>query len=495
MHALTRFSLIGLAASSAAAFAADERNLWPLTVVQERPAANGKPAEWWNAAGPFLFSEPVAPERFNGATRASGLRPLYLRLSDEESTREAHLLYPFFTFRRMTDGYRWSVFQIINNYSQQSTPESATQRGFDVWPFYYSRETGSPETSYHAVLPIYGTVKHRFGMDRLSWVGFPFYAKWEKNNVATYTTPWPIIKTLTGEGNHGFEIWPLFGIRGKEGAYRDQFYLWPLIYKRETQLWEAQPDLKAGFLPFYTTARNAESRSDSFLLFWGYSDRTAPYRYHQNNYFWPFWVQGRGDQRYINRWGPFYTHSNIKGTEKTWIAWPFWKELTWSDDRLTHTRRSFLFFLYNDTEQRSVSNSSLPAAHKTHYWPFLSVWDNGAGRKQVQAFSPLEVFFPSNENIRLEYTPLFAIYRYSRDAEQTRYSFLWNLVTYRRDAEEREFHVGPLFSSKKTEAGKRYAIGNGLVSFQRSADTGRWRLGFFDFKRRAEKAPVNPPAP
>ncbi|PTY06353.1 hypothetical protein DB347_13065 [Opitutaceae bacterium EW11] len=498
MRAHPLILLTGLTALSTVASAGEERNNWPVEVEQPSALPPARQETTRSGLGPFLFSQPVSTNQFSGAVRARGFRPLFLEAVDSQGEAvETDFLYPLFTYRRAPDGYRWSLFSLVNHYSTQSAPQAAPNQGFDLWPFYFSRDTGNPETSYHAVLPIAGTVRNRFGQDKLSWIGFPLYARWEKNNVTTTTAPWPFIKVLQGEGNEGFELWPLFGQREKANTYREQFYLWPLIFKKETHLWESQPDVKQGFLPFYASSRDGESRSETYLWpFFGYSDRTAPYRYHQTNYFWPLLVQGRGDQRYVNRWGPFYTHSVIKGVDKTWVAWPFWRQQSWTDGALTHNKRQFFFFLYNDTEQRSASNPALPVARKTHYWPVASVWDNGAGRRQVQALSPLEIFFPNNDNVRLLYSPFFAVYRYNRvGPEEVQQSFLWNLVSYRRQPDSSEFHLGPLFSKERNPEEKRYAVGNGVIALEKNAGAGRWHFSFFDFKRRTANRPAGATTP
>jgi hypothetical protein len=163
---------------------------------------------------------------------------------------------------------------------------------------------------------------------------------------------------------------------------------------------------------------------------------------------------------------------------------------------LQHRRRQILYFLYHDTEQRSATNPSLPAAHRTHVWPLVSIWDNGAGKKQIQAFSPLEVFFPNNDVIRLTYSPLFAVYRFNQPAPgQTQHSVLWNLISYRKNNDAGELHVGPLFTKERHGQQRRYTIGNGLLAWERSAETGKWKIGFFDFKRRTSSRPAPAKAP
>lgn len=497
MRLLNYLSLFALAGVVAPARAGEQTNVWPFW-VEQAPSDSGQAGLSWSALGPLFFSQPRPASGPGDTTHwAQGFRPIFTETLDAQGHVVAgYGLYPLVTYRRMTNGYRWSIFELINHYSVDDGPGFAKQQGFDLWPFYFSRDTGNPETSYHAVLPIYGTVKGRFSQDRLTWVLFPFYARWERNNVVTTTAPWPFIKVLQGEGNHGFEFWPLFGYRAKEGAYREQFYLWPLIYKAETQLWESQPDVRLGFLPFYARTVTPDVRSEQYLWpFFGYFDRTAPYRYHETDYFWPLFVQGRGDNRYVNRWAPFYTHSVIKGVDKTWYLWPLWKQESSDEGAVRETRRRLFFFIYADTEQRSIRNPTTAPARKTHVWPLLSYWDNGAGRKQVQALSPFEVFFSENEGMRLSWAPLFAVYRYNRESpDHVRHSVLWDLVSYRRDNAAREFHLGPLFSSERDEAGKRYALGNGLIAWQREAGSG-WRFSFFDFKRRQAHRPAGSPAP
>src|SRR5690606_8913447 len=125
----------------------------------------------------------------------------------------------------------------------------------------------------------------------------------------------------------------------------------------------------------------------------GYTDRTQPHRYHETRYFWPFLVRGRGDDRFVNRFGPFYTHSVIKDVEKTWVLWPVYREKKWTDPGVAQIQRQVLYFIYRSTEQHSTTNPAAAPAQKTHLWPLVSYWDNGAGRQQLQFPSPLEVFF------------------------------------------------------------------------------------------------------
>lgn len=292
-------------------------NAWPVWVAEADAAGH---ARNWQAAGPLLF---ISPTPDGGAYR--GLRPFYLRREAVNGQiKESVFLYPLYIRRQSDTHTSWSVFNLINHHAPAAAGgDAGGPKSFDVWPFYFSRETGAPDTSYRAFFPIAGTVKHRFGYDRLSWGVFPLFWQSVKAEVTTTSTPWPFIQRSTGGGHRGVAVWPLFGHSEKPGHYRQQYYLWPLIYKNETRLSEPVPMVQEGFLPFYTREQSAGSISENYVWpFFGYTDRTEPNRYREVRYLWPLLVQGRGDDQMINRWAPFYSRSVRKGVEKTWMGWP-----------------------------------------------------------------------------------------------------------------------------------------------------------------------------
>lgn len=461
---------------------AREHNGWPLQVAQEDEQTGEITAE--QGLGP-LIAEHQSPD----GTHTRLLRPLFLH-SAKGPQETVHFLYPLITWQRDGATSYFTFFQLLNN---RRTPgaQGRLEHGLDVWPLYFSRDTGDPDSTYHAFLPVAGTIKYRFGKDRLSWTAFPLHFRVEKSGRRTTYAPWPFLRFTEGAGHHGFEFWPLYGQVARDHDYRNQYYLWPLIYKQERHLDEPAGALSTslGFLPFYTRDTAPGYLNESYLWpFFGYTDRTSPRRYHETRYLWPLLVQGRGDDRTINRWAPLYTHSIVKGYDKTWLLWPLYRHARWQEQGLAQERDQFLFFLYWSHEQRSLAHPAAKPAYKKHLWPLFSVWDNGAGRRQLQLLSPLEVFFPNNQPIRELYSPLFSLYRYDQRApDDLRWSFLWNLVSRRRSATEREFHLGPLFSTRAaTATGERVAIGNGLLSWRRAPGERRWRFSVFDFRRTVD---------
>jgi hypothetical protein len=433
-----------------------ERNYWPFWVNQ---GADTEGVERWTSLGPLIYGSHNQP----GDT-LQGFRPLYHTYAGADGSTSRSILYPLWyrEYDAATDDNKWTILNLIN--SRSST---ARDDRFSVWPVYFSRDTGEPETSYKAFFPIYGDIKLRFGQSRIKWAPFPLYVRSENSGLVTTSTPWPFIKTYHGDGHEGFDLWPLFGHRAKPGVSDHRFLLWPLFYSRSDGLDTDEPHRRSGFLPFYATETAAGYHSRTYVWpFFGYSERTAPTAYHQTNYFWPLWVQGRGEHRYVNRWAPFYTHSVTPSRTQTWVLWPLWRNRRWDSEQLHHQRRQLLYFVYHSEVQTSRQSPGLPAATKQHLWPLVSHWDNGAGRVQWQVLSPLEVFFPHSERVRQMWSPLFALYRYNQSAAgEYRHSLLWNGVTYARSVSEqtREFHLGPLLSYTADTGSSQWGFLAGLL--------------------------------
>jgi hypothetical protein len=298
-------------------------------------------------------------------------------------------------------------------------------------------------------------VKNRFGHDRIDWVVFPLYGRFEQKGIVTTTTPWPFIKTVSGAAK-GFEFWPLFGSRAKDGAFKETFALWPIYHRNERILESGATTEELAMLPFYSRSRGEFAVSENYFWpFFGYTHSETP-AYREHRWLWPLVVSSRGEDRRVDRFAPFYTHSERKGVQKTWILWPLLRNQEWTDVGLEIEKTQFLYFLYWNLEQRSGSNPALPSAHKTHLWPLLSHWDNGAGHTQFQLFSPLEVLFQHNHAVRTVYSPLFSIYRLDRrPSGDVHRSFLFNFMTYHREGEVREFNLGPLLETERDGDGIR----------------------------------------
>jgi hypothetical protein len=508
--------LLVMATAMRASAAEREQNAWPV-LVRETDAA-GQSASW-TAAGPLVFHQRT-PE---GGT-VGGIRPIWVEQHNAQGDfRSATFLYPIFSYHQDETTYRWTVLELIRRTARRSGAPAAQSeydpRGdFEVWPFWFSRQSGDPSLNYRGLFPVVGTVKNKFGLDRASWVLFPVYAQTDKRGAITTSIPWPFVRITRGAA-HGGGLWPIFTSTERPGVSREQYWLWPLGYNLTRQPAPDDPAGTAvrrdvGMLPFYARSTGPGYINENFLWpFFGYTDRTTqpastgfslfqsskppanatPLHYHETRYFWPLFVQGRSDRqndgKYVNRWAPLYTHSLVNGYDKTWYAWPLVRHAQWSepDYDVTRARTQLFYFVFWSETQRRITRPDASPARLTHVWPLYSGWNNGAGRRQWQVPSPLDVFFPQVEQMKYSWTPFFALIRHDQTAPgDTRTSILWNAVTWERhDADHRcEFHLGPLFSRVAEGNAERIAIGNGLLGWQRTA-TGGWHVFWLDFPRKA----------
>ena len=462
----TALAVAGVAlVATAQAERRQERNFWPLWVGQA-PDVDG--VERWSSLGPLLHGS-----RNSAGDVLTGFRPLWQDVTSADGSQTSNVVYPLWyrEYLATEDENRWTLLNLINSKSGTAKDDS-----FSIWPIYFSRDTSEAASSYRAVFPIYGDIHQRFGQSRLQWTAFPLYVRYENGNAITTSTPWPFIKTIHGENHRGFALWPLMGAREETGVSASQYLFWPLFYRQDDKLDTDQPSSRAGLLPLYATETSAGYKSETFgWPFFGYSRRTSPSTYNQTNFFWPLWVQGRGENRYVNRWAPLFSYSKSASREQTWLLWPLWRERQWSSEHLAHHRQQLLYFLYHSETQTSLQSPDLEPAVKRHVWPLVSYWNNGAGRVQSQVLSPLEVFFPHNQRIRQIWSPFFAVYRYNQTGPgEYRHSLLWDAVTYAQsdEAESHEFHLGPLFNYRVDDDGFQWAILAGLFRVSRPAGQG-----------------------
>lgn len=485
-----------------------EHNIWPFTVRQEQPVE--RKVDEWTAAGPLLFRKPAADR--DGRT-AHGFRPFWVQFDTPEGEfRAGHVLYPLFSYTVDNNTYKWSVFELIRQSGTRASaapansPLESESRGreFEIFPLWFSRQTGNPEMSYRGLFPIHGEVKNKLFLEKFSWTLFPLYGRNEKKGAVTTYALWPIGRIRSGT-TQGWGVWPLYDHAERPGVSESTYWLWPLGYNITKQ---PAPDAPAGTapyramgaLPFYASATGPGYVNKDFVWpFFGYTERTQPTKYSERRYLWPFAVQGRGDQKYVNRFAPFYTHSINKGVDKRWYMWPLVRTAEWTDKNVERERTQFLYFVYWNEEQRIAGRANSPTAQLTHVWPLVSTWDDGAGRKQWQFPSPLNVFFGGNPKIRQTWSPLVTLAKHDQRAPgDTRTSFLWDAITYeKKDSENRsEFHLGPLFSVARKADVQRIEIGNGLIGLKRRPGERAWRFIWLDFpEKKATSADAPSAAP
>ena len=427
----------------------------------------------------FQREEIVAPfcEKWeaDSSPKMKALRPLYVSFSDQQRC-DRYFLYPLFSYHKDPQFIRWNLFSLLRvSYAREKSP---TTRGtFQLFPLIFKRESGEPTTSYEGIFPFAGKMHNFFTWDKIEWSLFPLYLNLERDQIRREYLLFPFFSRLRGPGASGTAVWPLYANMERKGVYKNQYFLWPLLYRKTDQLEKATPRVRKGFLPFYALEQSATVKDETFLYpFFGYRKESQP-KYHEVRYFWPLFVQARGEDHFVNRWAPFYTHSIKKGKEKKWIMWPLVKRESWEEQEFLMEQERFLYFLIRYRQQQSKRDPTLPPAKKMHVWPLYSYWDNGAGYKQFQLLSPFEPIFPSNRIVRHLYTPLFALYRYEQKQPGYRYEGLFfDWITREKTPDSEHLQIGPLFDYKIAPTQIRFEFVKGLLGFYKKEGKRKFKI-------------------
>lgn len=450
------------------------KNIWPAYVSQEdlHPEADDTECELC-CIGPLWSSHTRNGVEYNT------FRPFFTIASNRKEGRQsAYFLYPLFKRHKSPHDVRWQG--IIAKSRYPNNPDDLEKKR--IFMIYDYQKPGQDARAKRSLFPISGRIDHFMGNDTVSWTLFPLWLQSAKNGENRYAFLWPFIHWQKGETSGGGSFWPLRGHTWKTDSYDHQYWLWPLIFSHKNNLDQETPWIKHGFLPFYSYEHSATLESKTWLWpFFGYTQKKDP-DYYETRLLWPIFVQARGSDKNINRWAPFYTHSQYKNTDKKWYCWPFIKRKDWdhSEKNLSFQQRQFLFFFVWTHRQQSLDDPQKFNAHKIHVWPFLSHWNNGNGQKQIQMLSPLEPFFQHNEVIRELYSPLFALFRYSeKGPDHHMASFCFNLITYERSPHQKEFTLGPLFCIKSSPQGSGFQILRGLLGFHRYENKKTLKLFWF----------------
>jgi hypothetical protein len=451
--------LIGLILTPS--LAASEVNFWPAYVRQEAsPVGRDDQA---GSLGPLL----ARTDR--GDTRILSIRPLWTAFFHGDSGAVSHhFLYPVLNWSQRGDLTSGHLLNLLH-YRRDAAREDTF---FQAFPFIFSRRTPQSTDSYFAFWPLGGVLKNRFWRDRIAFALWPLYLRTELNEQVRVHFPYPFLRVQYGADSRGFGIWPLYGHFERDEDYSHTWALWPLFYHYRDKLDEAVPYTRTGLLPFYHRETGAGLASATFVWpFFGYTRESDPRPlYSENRYFWPLLVQGRGDERHVNRWMPLFTHERQRDATKRWYLWPLLKTELFEQPGLERRRASLLYFLYRDERQRFAGTQ----ARLTFLWPLFGYWHDGHDRTQLQALDPLGVFFPSNQKVKENWSPLFALYRYDAREGSARHSVLWDLLVWESgESQPGSLQLGPLF---EWESGKGWQLLKGLVGVERQNDRLRLRL-------------------
>ncbi len=433
------------------------------------------------ALGPFWGSE-------RSGTHAQWAIPPLLSWHTEYDTdfEEYDFLYPLLSYNRTGKESRWQLFQLIS-FGGSGRQDGTTADRVTIFPFYWRQRSPNPEENYTAFFPIYGQIKNRLLRDEIEFLLFPLYGKTRKRDVVTENYLFPFFHLRHGEKLDGWQFWPLIGHEKKDvttrkdgfgdetiiGGHEKSFALWPLYHHNRLGIGTTNAQTQHALLPLFITQRSALREYQSVL--WPFFYRINDHEKKSVEYGapWPFIVSTSSENKNGARFWPFYGKTHTASQTNEFLLWPLYRSSSVQAPPLERENRRYLLFLYQDTHERNTATGATRERHAL--WPLFTHRRELDGSERTQIIAPFEPLLLGNTAVERNWSPLWSIWRTEKNGKTgaTSQSFLWNL--YRQD---------------ETPESKNCSLLFGLLQYQQTKESSRWRLFFIPFG--AETKPANP---
>ena len=445
-----------------------------------------EPGHREEALGPFYYRQQSG--RTGDLFRIWAVPPLFsYARNDDVDYEQFDFLWKLASYARYGPEHRLQILQWWS-IAGGGTQSGTNVHRFTLFPFYFQQRSAIPEKNYTAVLPFYGTIKGRFFRDEVHFVLFPIYGQSRKRDVVTDNYLYPFFHLRHGDGLHGWQFWPLFGMEHKDVTEPtnnwgervlvpgfDRFFaLWPFFHDQRAGLGTTNVVHQQAFLPLYSFL--SSNPRATFTAPWpiGFSytdDRQRKYK--EWGAPWPFIVFARGPGKRTDRIWPLFSQSHNDTQTSDWYAWPIYKYNRLHSDPLDRERTRILFFLYSDVSQKNTETGQ--RQHRVDFWPLFTSTRDFDGRHRLQVLTFVEPFLPNNTSVQRDLSPIWSLWRSEKNPNTgaSSQSLLWNL--YRRD---------------KTSEVRKCSLLFGLFKYQSDPEGKRWRVFYIPFGgKKAGPAP------
>jgi len=365
----------------------------------------------------------------SGAVTYWALRPLASHSRSSPERSESKFLPPLGSLVLTP---RERIYQLLPlaRYSRQSYADAPDTWTFFGLPGVYWSKTNDGRV-VRAVVPFGGVVEHFLSFDRLSFVLFPLFMRYERNGRVTthflfpffsWSRPAPVEgevddRTAQETGGDEWRLWPLAGVNRRQGRYERWFFLWPFFHwqRNDLQLSPEKQERRWMVWPLFGTRERGPSRSWMALWpFFGYSSNPDKEFWAWDGP-WPFVVMqrpGTTDQARRTRVWPLYSRFEGDGMTSTHVLWPI--------VNVRHEK-------YGDLEKDT-----------TLVLPFYQAWD----KRSPEGLSRWRKVFPFYSHYRSEVDdessfafPAPSPFTWRLDFIEEHYAWMWELYSQRRKGE------------------------------------------------------------
>ncbi|MBE0599235.1 MAG: hypothetical protein IH614_18485 [Desulfuromonadales bacterium] len=416
--------------------------------------------------GPFFKYER------KGTEREVGLRPLVSYAWDRRSeVAYGEFLYPVGSRKRSRGASSFQALRLLQ--SDFGQRELGSDNEFMLFPFIFYGESAE-RGRYFALFPIGGKLHDKFGRDEIRFALFPLYGRTTRGTTTVTNLLWPIFARTEGEEEHGLKFWPLFGASEKEGVYRRQFFLWPIFFADDLRLDTDNPLRRRSAFPFYLQEESPAASSRTVLWpFFSYRHHRAQ-DYEEWNFPWPLFRVTRGSERQGERFLPLWADERAGSNRKRWFLWPAYRIEELQTEMIERRRDRLFFFLFSTLQEKKIGVPE--PLRRTSLWP-LFTWEEKGGVTHFHTLSLLEPFFPENEGIQRNWSPLWRLYqrRYDRHGNEIS-SFLWNLYWKERRGADLAYELFPLVRFQRESGERELQLLKGILRLRQGENGGEARL-------------------
>jgi hypothetical protein len=411
---------------------------------------------------------PIFKYEKKNSEREIALRPLFSMARDpSENISSSDFLYPVASQKSEPGRTFFQGIHLLNYDFGKEEKENPNE--FNLFPLVFYGQT-KERGNYFALFPLGGKIYDKFGMDEIRFVLFPLYARTQKKDTTKTYVLWPVFSRIQGEGESGFNVWPLFGASRKEGVYRKRFFLWPIFFSYDLKLNTSNPRHLKAIFPLYVAEDSADLTSRTYLWpFFSHIDNRKK-NYEEWNFPWPIFGISHGQGKEGVKFLPLFSDERNGAFRKRWFLWPLYKIEEMHTDVLDRRRDRVLFFLYSDWKE-TIRDDVDGSKRRIALWP-LFTYERNRGVSSFYTLSLLEPFFPRNEGIERNWAPLWRIYQRKWDRRGNEISSLfWNLYWKERQGQNLAMELFPLFFYKHVKGrSTAFTFLKGLFEYHASPD-------------------------
>ena len=439
------------------------------------------PGDRTEAAGPFYYRE------HKDTQKIWAVPPIFSYTTDKETDyTEMDIAYPFISYDRFGEQYRFHIFQLLS-FAGGPTQDEKERDRFTLFPVFFLQRSSLAGERYMALVPLYGHLKNRLFRDEVFFVMMPFYVKSRKKDVVTYNMPYPFFHLRYGTGLTGWQFFPITGHEHKDvttqtngfgdvstvAGHEKFFVLWPFFFNEHTGIGTDNPVWQQASLPSYTLTRSP--LRDSTTVLWPFftfvNDREKKYREWEVP--WPFLVFARGEGKTTTRFFPLFSRAHSAVLESDFYLWPLYKYNRAHSDPLDRERTRILFFLYSDTKLKNTETQQMQ--RRVDFWPFFTHQKDFKGNTRLQVLAVLEPYLPNSKSIERDYSQLWSFWRSEHNVEtgDRSQSLLWNL--YRR---------------QKSGKATGWSAFFGMFGSRTTPDVTEKRIFYFPIRHKTEPLPT-----